>query len=44
MRLSDDEKLKTLPRGYAIEPRFADYLKYKSLNAIVHYSDAELVA
>ncbi len=43
MRLSDDEKLKTLPRGYSIEPRYADYLKYKSLDAIVYYSDTELV-
>lgn len=39
MTLWDEEKLKTLPRGYDIAPRYADYLKYKSLNARVDYTD-----
>ena len=44
MTLSDDEKLKTLPRGYVIEPRYQDYLKYKSLNAVARYSDNEVTS
>ena len=42
--LSDDEKLKSLPRGFSIEPQYAEYLKHKNLNAMVRYSDAELTA
>ncbi len=44
LRLADDEKMKVLPRGYSCDERYADYLKYKSLNAIVRYSDSELLA
>lgn len=42
MELWDDEKLKTLPRGFDIDPRYADYLKFKSLNAKVDYTEGEV--
>lgn len=43
LSLSDDEKLKTVPRGYEIEPRYADYLKHKSLSAFRTYTDEEVM-
>ena len=43
MQLSDDEKLKTFPRGYPTDFVGAEYLKYKSLSGFVHYSDEEML-
>ncbi len=45
LRLSDNEgKLKKLPRGFEIDERYSEYLKYKTLNAIVGYSDKEVLS
>lgn len=40
--LWDDEKLKKVPNGYDIAPEYADYLKHKSLNARVDYTEDEV--
>lgn len=40
--LWDEEKLKKVPSGYDIAPQYADYLKYKSLNARVDYTEEEV--
>lgn len=42
--LWDDEKLKKVPRGYDIATEYADYLKYKSLNARVDYTEPEVTS
>ncbi len=44
LTLAEDEKLKSAPRGFSIDPRYADYLKYKTLNAMVRYTDDEVTA
>ncbi len=44
MRLWDEEMLKTTPRGYDIAPQYAEYLKLKSLNARVDYTESEVTA
>lgn len=44
MTLWDEEKLKSMPRGYEIDPRYAEYLKFKSLNARVDYTEAEITS
>lgn len=40
----DDEKLKKVPSGYDIAPEYAEYLKYKSLNARVDYTEQEITS
>ena len=44
LTLAQDEKLKTLPRGYDIEPRYAEYLKHKTLSALRTYTDEEVMS
>lgn len=44
MTLWDEEKLKTAPRGFEIDPRYAEYIKLKSLNARVDYTEAEVTS
>lgn len=44
LTLSDQDKLKTAPRGFHVDEKYADYIKYKTLCATVSYSDEELTA
>ena len=42
MELSDEDKLKTKPKGYEIAEGYEEYLKYKTLNAVMRFTDAEV--
>lgn len=44
LKLLEDDKLKTQPRGFSVDPQYAELLKYKTFCAAAAYADDEVMA